>query len=62
LDKIGRRVNSDRTFKASLHGLELKSPNPSNEKGIDLTDDQKKAMAIALQRAKERKRAEYGSK
>jgi hypothetical protein len=62
LQKIGLRTNSDRSFKASLQGLKLESNGPirEDEKNIDLSDDQKEAMKIALNKARERKRLEYG--
>ena len=61
LNKIGDRINTERSFKASLHGIELKNPAPGISSKRDLTDDEKKAMAIALERAKSRKRSEYGN-
>jgi len=64
LQKIGFRINSDREFKASLHGLKLESNGPISDgnKNIDLSDDQKEAMRIALEKGRERKRLEYASK
>lgn len=62
LQKIGLRTNSEREFKASLHGVKLENNNPmADEKKIELSSDQKEAMSIALKRAKERKRLEYAS-
>ena len=60
LRKICDRINSERTFIDSLHGIDLKTPIAHKEGNIKLDDDQEKAMAIALERAKQRKRSEYG--
>lgn len=63
LQKIGLRINSEREFKASLHGLKLESNSPMEKnKPIELSDDQQRAMKIALGKARERKRLEYGGK
>jgi hypothetical protein len=60
LQKIGNRKNSDREFKASLHGLKLEKPKEEIKKSDEvLSDNQKEAFKIALQRAKQRKRVEF---
>jgi hypothetical protein len=60
LDAITNRENLSREFKASLHGLKLERPTKKEEKKqLPLSDDQEKAMGIALERAKKRKRLEF---
>ena len=60
LQKIGNRKNSDREFKASLHGLKLEKPKEEMKKSSQaLSENEKKALEIALQRAKQRKRLEF---
>jgi hypothetical protein len=60
LQKIGDRKNSDREFKASLHGLKLEKPKEEIKKSDEvLSNNQKEAFKIALNRAKQRKRLEF---
>jgi len=62
LNHISKRVNNDRKFEASLQGIQLEEKGPSEEnKKADqsLSDDQEKALEIALKKAKERKRLEF---
>jgi|TARA_Y100001951_G_C11121931_1_gene173305 hypothetical protein len=60
LNRITKRTNSNREFTAALHGIELKKPVEEMKKTDEsLTDDQKKALRIALDKAKERKRLEF---
>ena len=60
LQKIGNRKNSDREFKASLHGLKLEKPKEEIKKSDEvLSENQKEAFKIALNRAKQRKRLEF---
>ncbi len=60
LNHIYKRLNSNREFEASIHGIELEKPVEENKQPKErLSDDQEKALGIALKRAKERKRLEF---
>ena len=60
LKEIGKRMNSDREFKASLHGMKLETKvSLKSPESIPLTENQKEAMRIALDRAKNRKKTEF---
>ena len=61
LNSIYKRLNSDRKFEASIHGVELQEPvtEKKETKKPLLSDDQEEALGIALKRAKERKRMEF---
>jgi hypothetical protein len=62
LEFITKRKNSEREFKASLVGakLEFKEGGGPPRREMALTVDQKEALKIALERAKKKKRSEYG--
>jgi len=63
LNKISERTNSERKFQASIHGIELEKKVPEGQKlETKLDENQKKALDIALKRAKERKRSEFQRK
>lgn len=57
---IHKRINKEIDFQLAIRGHQPVSGE--NQKPKKLTDEQEKAMAIALQRAKERKAREYGRK
>ena len=60
LKQIGKRMNLDSEFTASLHGLKLEAKNNQEApKSIPLSDNQKEAMKIALERARKRKKSEF---
>lgn len=58
LSKIIDRQNRDLEVNAKLHGLEIQVPKARRS----LSKEQKKAMADALEKAKERKASEYGKR
>lgn len=63
LNSISKRNNDDKKFQASLHGLEIEKPIEENKKTVEnLNENEKKALNIALKRAKERKRMEFQRK
>ena len=55
---INKRRSHNSEFQMALNGVVPQKP----KKKVELTDDQEKAMAIAIQKAKERKAKEYGRK
>ena len=61
LNHIYKRLNSNRKFEASIHGIELQEPATEEKKSQKaiLSNDQEKALDIALKRARERKRLEF---
>lgn len=59
IERISKRLNLKRKFQMNIHGMK---PVVSEEGEIKLDDNQKKAMAIGLKRAKERKATEFKNK
>lgn len=59
LKSINDRQGNDIKMNAKLHGFEVNLPSLNNSNNrTQLTKDQEKAMQIALEKAKERKRRE----
>tara|TARA_R100001509_G_scaffold165036_1_gene144828 strand:+ start:2208 stop:2423 length:216 start_codon:yes stop_codon:yes gene_type:complete len=61
LNSIYKRLNRNRKFEASIHGIELQEPVKEKKelKKAVLSNDQEKALEIALKRARERKKMEF---
>lgn len=51
----------DRKFEMAIHGVEPQAEQ-QEQADMNLDDDQKKAMEIALKKAQERKRLEFSSR
>lgn len=52
-----KRLNLKIKFEMEIHGMQ--SISNSSNKAIELDDNQKKALDIALKKARERKRAQF---
>lgn len=60
LNSISKRNSNERKFEASLHGVEVEKPMDENKKADEgLSENEKKALSIALKKAQERKRMEF---
>lgn len=50
-----KRLNLKIKFEMEIHGMQSQSANNSSNKAIELDNNQKKALDIALKKARERK-------
>lgn len=62
LERISEDYDNQLRIKAKLHGMEYKAPQKNTELAVKLKPEDEEKISLALEKAKARKRAEYGNR